>query len=105
MTAFAMAGVLAFVWAAALLVVAVLIRVQAKPSLLLARVEREMAALRSEVNGYRTAQAHLVTSLERRLKGLEQTTAIAANEVRMVSEQVMASLPAGPPVGKGEQAR
>lgn len=59
------------------------------PALALRRIEREVTALRGEVVGYRTAHEHLMTSLERRLSALEQTTAVAANELRMASDQIM----------------
>ena len=54
-----------------------------------------MAALRTDIDGYRAAQDHLAVSLERRMDDLEQTTARAANEVRMVSNEVMSRLHAG----------
>jgi hypothetical protein len=61
-----------------------------RPSVALGRVEHELADLRAEVVGYRAAHEHLVGSLDRRLHGLEQTTAHAANEVRMASNQLLA---------------
>ena len=70
--------------------------VRLRPSIALARVERQMAALRTEIDGYRTAQEHLAASLERRMDDLEATTARAANEVRMVSNEVMTRHRAAP---------
>jgi hypothetical protein len=58
-------------------------------AVMLSRVERQVAALRSEVNGYRTAHENQMTSLDRRLLGLEETSARAANELRMASNQLM----------------
>jgi hypothetical protein len=75
--------------------------VRARPSIVLTRVEQQMAALRADIDGYRAAQEHLALSLERRMDDLEQTTAQAANEVRMVSNEVMARLGAAPGVGNG----
>jgi hypothetical protein len=91
----------AVIWAG-LLGWAFILGLRTKPSVLLVRVEREMAALRAEVDGYRTAQEHLAVSLERRLDDLELATAKAANEVRMVSNEVMARLPTEPAVTQGE---
>jgi len=60
-----------------------------RPSVMLSRVERQVAALRSEVNGYRAAHENQMTSLDRRLLGLEEPSARAANELRMASSQLM----------------
>jgi hypothetical protein len=79
---------------AGLLAIAFLVGTRTKPSVLLVRVEEEMSALRAEVAGYWSAHEHLAESLERRLDDLELTTARAANEVRMASDQVIAHLPA-----------
>lgn len=67
--------------------------VRARPSVLLLRVEKQVAALRAEVAGYWSAHEYLAASLERRLDDLEMTTARAANEVRMASHEVMAQRP------------
>jgi hypothetical protein len=61
-----------------------------RPSIALGRVEHELHSLRAEVVGYRAAHEHLVSSLDRRLDGLEQTAAHAANELRMAADQVSA---------------
>jgi hypothetical protein len=70
--------------------------IRPKQSDVLVRVERQMAGLRTDVDGVRAAQEHLAASLERRMDDLEQTTAHAANEVRMVSNEVMSRLHAVP---------
>lgn len=76
-----------------LLTLAFLAGIRTKPSVLLARVEHELAALRGEVADYRTAHEYQAASLERRLDDLEQTAARAANELRMASDQMVARLP------------
>ncbi|HMG43552.1 MAG TPA: hypothetical protein VK611_19635 [Acidimicrobiales bacterium] len=62
----------------------------------LGRIEGEMAALRREVTGYRAAHENMTESLDRRLLGLEQTSAEAAVELRMASDQLMGQRAAGP---------
>ena len=62
----------------------------------LGRVEQEIAWVRREVIDHRAAHEHLTALIDRRLDALEQTTAQAANEVRMASDQLMARLPAEP---------
>jgi hypothetical protein len=84
-----------------LLAVGFLAGFRLRPSVVLARVGQEMAALRADIDGYRTAQEHLAESLERRMDDLEQTTARAANEVRMVSNEVMTRLHAAPGISTG----
>lgn len=91
MTGLVVAG--ALVVSAGLAALAFLAGVRTKPSLLLVRVEEQMAALRAEVAGYWSAHEYLAASLERRLDDLEMTTARAANEVRMASHEVMAQRP------------
>jgi hypothetical protein len=76
--------------------------IRARPSIVLTRVEQQMTALRADIDSYRAAQEFIAASLERRMDDLEQTTAQAANEVRMVSNEVMARLGAAPGVGNGE---
>jgi hypothetical protein len=61
-----------------------------RPSVALGRLERELRLLRGEVCGYRAAHEHQMTTLDRRLDGLEQTAAHAANELRMASDQLLA---------------
>ena len=70
-----------------------------RPSVMLARVERQVASLRSEVDGYRAAHTNQMESLDRRLSGLEDTAAKAANEWRMASEQIMSRLTADAATG------
>jgi hypothetical protein len=60
-----------------------------RPSVALGQVAHELHALRTEVVEYRAAHEHLVGSLDRRLDGLEKTTAHAANELRMASDQLL----------------
>lgn len=74
-------------------VVTVVVHTWRHPSVELGRVEGQVGALRREIAGYRAAQENATSSLDRRLLGLEQTTARAANEVRMVSDQVLARIP------------
>ena len=69
-----------------------------RPSMLLGRVESQLSALRRDIAGYRSAHENQTSSFDRRLLGLEQTTARAANEVRMVSDQVLAQVPTDQPV-------
>ena len=63
----------------------------------LGRIEGEMAALRGEVTGYRAAHENMTESLDRRLLGLEQTSAQAAVELRMASDQLIGHLATGSP--------
>jgi hypothetical protein len=78
-----------------LLAAAFVAGVRLRPSIVLLRVEKETAALRSDIDGYRAAQQHLAESLERRMDDLEQTTAQAAVEVRLASTAVMSQLEPG----------
>ena len=78
--------------------------IRTRPSIALARVEQQIAALRADIDGYRVAQEHLAASLERRMDDLERTTARAANEVRMVSNEVIARLGAVPGINNGGTA-
>jgi hypothetical protein len=71
------------------LAVAFLAGLFARPTVMLARVESQITALRSEVNGYRMAHQSEMASLDRRLLGLEETAARAANELRMASGQLL----------------
>jgi hypothetical protein len=95
--------VIALAFGAALMLV-VLVMAWRGPSTGLRRVERQVGALRSDIAGYRAAQQNETSSLDRRLLGLEQTTARAANEVRMVSDQMLARLPE-PTIGDFEPGR
>jgi hypothetical protein len=71
------------------------------PRKALQRLEREVTGLRADVAGYRAAHQNSMESFDRRLAGLEQTTAQAALEVRMASGQLMAQSA----VERGDQAR
>lgn len=49
------------------------------------RMEHQLGRLRNDVVSYRATHESLTASLDRRLAALEQTTALAANELRMAS--------------------
>lgn len=65
------------------------------------RLEHQLRRLRNDVVSYRAAHESLTASLDRRLAALEQTTALAANELRMASALLMDERsPASPQVGE-----
>ena len=61
-------------------------------SSVLGRLEGEVVALRADVTGYRAAHENMTVTLDRRLLELERTTAGAAIELRMASEQMLGRL-------------
>jgi hypothetical protein len=86
------------------MVLAFLAGVRTKPTVWLARVESEVAALRKDVAGYRAAHQNEIEALDRRLDGLERTAAQAANELRMASEQLIAGRAVDSAGGSGATA-
>lgn len=59
---------------------------------MLGRLEGEVVGLRVDVTGYRAAHENMTESPDRRLLELERTTAGAAIELRMASEQMLGRL-------------
>lgn len=77
------------------LVAVLVVQMRPRPSVeALDRLEGEVAALRKDVAGYQAAHTNQMESLDRRLVGLEETAARAANELRMASEHLIAQVPA-----------
>lgn len=54
---------------------------------------KRVTALHVEVAAWQTCHDHTVAELDRRMSGLEATTAMAANEIRMASTELMSHLP------------
>jgi hypothetical protein len=54
---------------------------------------KRIAALHHEVIAWQACHNHTVEELDRRLSGLEEVTALAANEVRIASTELLARLP------------
>lgn len=72
------------------LLLAGLVFLRTRPSVMLGHLERQLSALRQDIADLRAAQDHHAASLERRMAGLEQVSAGAAVEARIVSEVVLA---------------
>lgn len=53
---------------------------------------RRISALHHEVAAWQACHDHTVAELDRRLSGLEEVTALAANEVRIASTELLARL-------------
>lgn len=54
---------------------------------------KRVTALHVEVAAWQACHDHTVAELDRRMSGLEETTAMAANEIRMASTELMSHLP------------
>ena len=54
---------------------------------------KRITALHLEVAAWQACHDHTVAELDRRLSGLEEVTALAANEVRIASAELLARLP------------
>lgn len=57
------------------------------------KLGKRISAVHTEVASWRACHDQTVQELDRRLSGLEEVMALAANEVRIASNQLMARLP------------